>query len=112
MFDVLYHRHYNIFERLIGTNPRRFWEQIRPDDPKFGNLQDMLLIENWQDQFIPYVIHGDKAQFTNKGNDSLLSIQWTSLLVDDFTDPICSPALGGLDRALGAALRAMATADR
>ena len=72
-----------MFEKLIGVNPRSFWDVVHADDPKFALLGDLREIDNWQDRAIPYVTHGDKAQFTNKGNQSLLSIQWKSLLAED-----------------------------
>ena len=72
-----------MFSDCFGSNPREFWSQVRPDDPKLRGMEDIMAIPNWQDTTFPIVIHGDKAPFNKKGGLSMFSLQFKSLLCTD-----------------------------
>ena len=74
--NALFIKNREIFIRLVvGSSPREFGNQVKPDDPKLAALGDMMAIPDWQDRAIPFVIHGDKAQFTIKNHRSLWPLQ-------------------------------------
>ena len=88
--DALYRKSRHTFDELVvGSAPREFWSKVRPTDPKLAALGDMLRMPNWQDYAIPYVLHGDKAQFTIKNHRSLWCLQWKSLLGRKFGAGTC-----------------------
>ena len=47
-----------------------------------------MAIDKWQDKAIPFLLHADKAVFTAKHYQSILSIQFQSLLGSSFADGI------------------------
>ena len=55
------------FEQLfVPTSPWDFWNSVHPDDPRWTLLGDMRGRTNWKDRAIPFILHADGAQFTNK----------------------------------------------
>eukprot|EP00974_Lingulodinium_polyedra_P038396 3679008-Lingulodinium_polyedra.AAC.1 len=72
--DCMYNMFPDRFGSLFGTNPREFWDQVNPADPKLVLLEQSLgALENWKDVAIPYILHGDGARFTDKNSNSLLT---------------------------------------
>ena len=52
---------------MLGQGLRKFWESLKHDDPRLVG-DPMLAIPNWQDIFVPLVLHSDGVSFTQKGN--------------------------------------------
>ncbi|CAK0805059.1 unnamed protein product [Prorocentrum cordatum] len=70
---------------MMGKNPRKFWDNVPPDDPKLSAVSELFSDRpNWRDNTWPLVLHSDGGRFTNKNSDSLLSVQFKSLLAEGF----------------------------
>ena len=64
LVDSIYVKYPQAFGKLFGHNPRSFWDQIQPDDPKLYWLENTLgPLEGWRDRAIPYILHGDGALY-------------------------------------------------
>ena len=88
LLHTLYTSYRSEFEKMVvSIPPRQFWNQVDPRDPKFARLASMLAIPDWRDRAVPYLLHGDGAVFTKKNQNSLLGVQFSSLLADK-TAPI------------------------
>lgn len=77
--EMLYREWPSRFRDLLGgASLRDFWSQVRPDDPR---LQDTTLTsrDGWMDRAIPFILHGDAAEFTMWGN-SLACLNFGGLL--------------------------------
>eukprot|EP00974_Lingulodinium_polyedra_P055889 5374491-Lingulodinium_polyedra.AAC.1 len=89
LIHSLYSKFMHQFRNLFGTRPQDFWAKVPRDDPKYTHLQRQMQDEpGWEERTFPYVLHGDGARFTNKGGESMLSVQFKSLLAGPFEHAI------------------------
>ena len=72
-----------VFDVMFGSNPRAFWEQVRSDDPKLLAMSDITCELGWMDRVWPIQVHGDGAMYSKKSEDSVIGLQWKSMLVND-----------------------------
>lgn len=85
LISFFWHKAKHMWNQVFGTRPRDFWARVPRDDPKFIALTELMSgSEGWEDYTYPLVLHGDGARFTNKNSDSLISLQWKSLLSSSF----------------------------
>eukprot|EP00969_Alexandrium_andersonii_P084474 3725780-Alexandrium_andersonii.AAC.1 len=47
-----------------------FWSKVDKSDPKLALMSDIVQEPGWEQSTIPYVLHGDGASFTKKGEQS------------------------------------------
>ena len=72
------------FKTLFGENPRSFWQQVSPDDPRLPYMEDVTAIEAWQDKCYPIILHGDGGVYTKKNSSSILTVSIKSMLSRSF----------------------------
>eukprot|EP00974_Lingulodinium_polyedra_P068369 6620266-Lingulodinium_polyedra.AAC.2 len=85
LFNSLWAHHNAKFHQIFGANElQSFWSRVSPGDPKLAKLGQMTKRPAWQKCFIPYLLHGDGARFTNKNSESLYSVQVKPLLGHGF----------------------------
>ena len=74
--QFVWDKHRNIFFDVFGRNPRSFWDQVSPDDPRLAWLPDHIISRSdWKDHTWPIILHGDSAPYNKKGAASLISLQ-------------------------------------
>ena len=89
MIETYYQKYQSVFKQhVLGDGPRKFWDSVDPEDPKLSLLAEMVASPDWKDRLIPFIIHGDGGKFTNKNQNSLMTVSMRSALVPGFHDAI------------------------
>ena len=68
------------FDSMMGESPRDFWQQVRPDDPRLSNMEEITSIDGWEDITYPCILHGDGGVYTRKTESSILVVSLKSML--------------------------------
>ena len=76
--EYLWGNHRAYFNDLLGGGLEKFWNSVRPDDPKLVN-HPMKAMPGWKTKMIPLALHGDGVRFSKSGN-SLLVLSFAFLL--------------------------------
>ena len=76
---------------------RLFWDNMRPDDPKFKGMCEIMALPNWQSFTIPLIVHGDGAVFTVKHEQKLLTFSVRSLISSSEFKPRIVPMMSLVD---------------
>ena len=88
ILECIYTHYREHMEDFIGATPRRFWEQVRPDDPKLESVSDVTQIEGWMDTTYPFVLHGDGGVYTRNTQASILTVSVKAILSESFENTI------------------------
>ena len=83
VLETLWRYHPNLFSKFIGPGLPKFWGTIKDGDPRLW-MNPMTRIADWQQKFIPLILHGDGVRFTMRGNN-LLCVQFAGLLSVGFS---------------------------
>ena len=86
LMESIWSAYPDMFLEMFGTNPKNFWQQVSPEDPKLKALQMEGLMDSsdWAETTYPYILHGDGAVFTKKNGNTLLTISMKSLITNKF----------------------------
>ena len=92
LFDMMYRKHRKLFdEKILGEGPRRFWDQVRNDDPRVQG-SPLVHVPDWKDRAVPLTVFGNGVSFTRAGN-SLHRLCWGSMLGSGWSkDFVCLAA--------------------
>ena len=71
LFEAIYKWFRPVFDRFLGAGLEQFWNQVHPEDPRMHN-HPMLSVLDWKKKFVPLLLHGDGAGFTQRSNNMLL----------------------------------------
>ena len=79
VLDALYETYPKCFHELLKVPPCHFWNKVAPDDPKLLK-HPMLDMPDWQSKYLPVVLFGDHAPFTN--HESLTVIMFKIITME------------------------------
>ena len=71
LFEAIYKWFRPVFDSFLGAGLEQFWNQVHPEDPRIHN-HPMLSVPDWKKKFVPLLLHGDGAGFTQRSNSMLL----------------------------------------
>ena len=68
LVDFTFQRNRQVFKAMwaAGEANETFWNKMRPDDPKFKLMGDIMSQPNWRRRATPLILHGDAGRFTVK----------------------------------------------
>ena len=82
--EAMFNEHREQWDAMFGVNPRSFWDQVSPNDPRLPFMGDLTGEAGWEDRTWPCILHGDGGVYTRKTEDSVLCISMKSMLNDRF----------------------------
>ena len=91
--DFTFQRNRQVFKAMwaAGEANETFWNKMRPDDPKFKLMGDIMSQPNWRRRATPLILHGDAGRFTVKHEQKLLVFSIRSLVAEAHIRPRVVP---------------------
>ena len=71
LFEAIFRWFRPVFDSFLGGGLEPFWNQVHPEDPRMHN-HPMRSVPGWKKKFVPLLLHGDGAGFTQRANSMLM----------------------------------------
>ncbi|MDA8582844.1 hypothetical protein N9L68_01400 [bacterium] len=99
--DFTFEKNRHLFKAMwaSGEANESFWNKMRPDDPTFQLMGDIMSQPNWRRRATPLILHGDAGRFTVKHEQKWLVFSVRSFVAETQVRPQVVPLFSIVDSA-------------